>query len=265
MSKDTLDPVPAQTLRLQDHPLRYELANELHARPFPSLRAPAHAAYLAIKTVGDAQSRDRDEDRAHLIDLLDRFGAQHPAPGATHYSADLGPFRLKWESHTEFVTYTVFVDGTSERPFDSRSFDVFPADWLAIAPGTRLTSALVRVEVQAEDDPIDEKLAEWFVGESLAASRVIDGAGVLAGDFRIDSAGHMRFCLFVRPGIGERRVGRVVQRICEIETYKSMAMLGFKRSRDLSPKLSKLEAQLETLTGSMASRAEEAEETLRRF
>ncbi|MEM6482792.1 MAG: DUF3422 family protein, partial [Pseudomonadota bacterium] len=34
---------------IPDHPLRYELANELHARPFPSLGAPSSVMFLAIK------------------------------------------------------------------------------------------------------------------------------------------------------------------------------------------------------------------------
>ena len=34
--------------QIEDHPLRYQLANELHARPFPTLEAPCRAAYLAI-------------------------------------------------------------------------------------------------------------------------------------------------------------------------------------------------------------------------
>ena len=58
---------------LQDHPSRYALANELHARPFPSLRTPCQAAYLAIKQPKDAANRDRAADRAHLLDLLDRY------------------------------------------------------------------------------------------------------------------------------------------------------------------------------------------------
>ena len=32
---------------ISDHPLRYAMANELHARPFPTLNAPSRAAYLA--------------------------------------------------------------------------------------------------------------------------------------------------------------------------------------------------------------------------
>ena len=52
---------------IKDHPLRYMLANELHARPFPSVAAPARAAYLALKPAENAAARDRDADRAHLI------------------------------------------------------------------------------------------------------------------------------------------------------------------------------------------------------
>jgi len=260
MSKDFQETAPSV---LQDHPLRYQLANEMHARPFPPLNAPAHAAYLAIKPVGDAAGRDRDADRAHLVDLLDRFGVTHPQPGATHYYADLGPFRLKWESHTEFVTYTVFVDGVADRPFDPRAFEVFPSDWLAAAPGTRLTSALIRVEKKAALDAMRASFADWFVGESLAASEIIGGAALVAGDFRIDPAGHMRFAVFVGEGTGPRRIGRIIQRVCEIETYKTVSMLGFKRARDLSKRLATLDSELETLTGAMASRSDASESTLR--
>src|SRR6056297_632976 len=125
---------------IADHPLRYAMANELHARPFPTVETPSRAAYLAIKPADNAAGRDRGADRAHLIDLLDRFGAQHPQPDATHYFGKIGKHLLKWESHTEFVTYTIFGKGLAERPFDAETFKVFPEDWLDAAPGTRVTS-----------------------------------------------------------------------------------------------------------------------------
>mgnify|MGYP003598136797 FL=1 len=43
----------------EDHPLRYALVNELHARPFPALGVPCHAIYLAIKEPVDAANRNR--------------------------------------------------------------------------------------------------------------------------------------------------------------------------------------------------------------
>lgn len=236
---------------ISDHPLRYAMANELHARPFPALTAPSRAAYLAIKPAENAAGRDRDADRAHLIALLDRFGAAHPQPDATHYSGQLGKYTLKWESHTEFVTYTLFGDGAAERPFDAQTFQTFPEDWLKDAPGTRVTSALIRVQVADSDDGIVEQANAWFVPESLAISRVLDDELVVAGDFRIDPAGHMRFAVFARPTAGERRLGRVVQRLCEIETYKAMSMLGLNRARALSPRMGVIDKTLTSLLGDM--------------
>jgi len=234
-----------------DHPLRYALANELHARPFPSLKAPARAAYLALKPAENAAGRDREVDRAHLIRLLDRFGAPHPQPGATHYSGQIGRHQLKWESHTEFVTYTIFGDGVAERPFDAATFAVFPEDWLEEAPGTRITSALIRIEQAETDDGIKEKMEQWFVPESLAISRVLDGDLIIGADFRIDSTGHLRFAVFARPSTGDRRIGRVVQRLCEIETYKSMSMLGLARARELNPRMAAMDVNLAALVKDM--------------
>ncbi|PRX37868.1 Uncharacterized membrane-anchored protein [Meinhardsimonia xiamenensis] len=249
---------------IKDHPLRYRIANELHARPFPALTAPCHAALLAIKPPQGAAQRDRALDRAHLIALLDRFGADHPPPEANHHFVDLGRVRLKWESHTEFVTYTIFADGVEARPFDPAAFGVFPEDWLAALPAPRLTSALIRVEPVPEGGTaeISKRLREWFVPESLAAARVVEGTAVVASDFRIDSAGHIRFAVFVEPGTGPRRVGRIVQRLAEIETYKAMAMLGLFRVRGMSARIADLEARLSQLVDGMSARGEEAEALL---
>ncbi|MEL6167932.1 MAG: DUF3422 domain-containing protein [Pseudomonadota bacterium] len=248
--------------QIEDHPLRYALANELHARPFPALKAPCRAAYLAIKMPSNAAARDRDIDRAHLIALLDRFGAPHPQPGATHWFGEIGRFQLKWESHTEFVTYTIFADGVSEKPFDASTFDVFPEDWLAEAPGVRVTSALIRVEALTDESTLGPKLDEWFVPESLAASSVIDEEAVIAGDFRIDPGGHMRFAVFAKPGIGGRRLGRIVQRLCEIETYKSMSMLGLARVRAISGEIGDLDRKLAALMSEMTGDGAAPEHTL---
>lgn len=248
---------------IEDHALRYKLANELHARPFPILEAPCRAAYLAIKRPNDAAARDQNLDFQHLLALLDRFGAPHPQPGATHYFGEIGNYKLKWENHTEFMEYTLFGDGVADVPFDGTSFGMFPEDWLRDAPGARITSALVRVEECADEDEIKSKLEKWFVHESLAVSHVADDTGVMAGDFRIDPAGHMRFALFARPEMGPRRIGRVVQRMCEIETYKSMSMLGLARAQGLGGTIGEINGKLTRLMSEMNSNHTRPEETLK--
>ncbi|WP_068117159.1 DUF3422 family protein [Tropicimonas marinistellae] len=260
------DPASAPVERpiLADHPMRYDLANELHARPFPVIEPPCHAMFLAFKPPSDAASRDRGKDRDHLLSLLDRFGAQHPKPGATHWFGEIGKHRLKWECHTEFTTYTVFVDGLEERPFDATAYEVLPADWLAEAPGARVTSAMIRVEPLAAggEDAVTARLNEWFVAESLSAAYVLDEAGIVATDFRIDTAGHMRFAFFVGPDMGMRRIGRVVQRLTEIETYKAMSLLGLARARTLSARMGEIDKQLVGLMGDLTGETRPADEAL---
>jgi len=237
---------------LPDHPARFATVNELHARPFPVLSVPSTVAYLAIKEPVDAANRDRGRDRAHLLALLARHGGGHSAPDATHFAGAIGRSDLKWESHTEFVTYSAFTPGLSARPFDPTEAEVFPADWLANAPGNLLTSVLIRVEeMPPEEAQVLARMEGWFVSESVAVARVVDGAAVVAGDFRIDPAGHMRFAVFVRPGTGARRVGRIVQRLCEIETYRAMSMLGLPRSRQVTTRLNALDPRLSALVGGL--------------
>ena len=250
---------------IQDHPMRYKLANELHARPFPSFSAPGTVAYLAIKQPQHAVSRDRERERLDLIALLDRFGTPHPQPGATHFFGDLGRHKLKWEQHTEFVTYTLFSNELSERAFDATVFEAFPKDWLAQLEGVCITSASIRVERRSADEDIAQHLRDWFVPESLAVSYVLDNAAIVAADFRIDELGHHRIAMFVDPSTGERRIGRIIQRLCEIETYKTMSMLGFSRARSMQARMSEIDAQLSDLMVKMSNADIPAEGTLNSF
>ncbi|WP_334194847.1 DUF3422 family protein [Pararhodobacter sp.] len=253
---------------LQDHPLRYALTNELHARPSPVIAVPSTAVFLALKPAQDAVARDRGQDRAHLLDLLDRHGAPHPAPEATHHAAEAGRHGLKWENHTEFTTWMAHAEGLTGRPFDPASFDVFPADWQAAAPGVRVTSILFRIEEMplsggaCDGEALRRKLDDWFVAESLAAVSVLDGAAVVASDFRIDPAGHVRMAVFARPDTGARRIGRVVQRLCEIEMYRAMSMLGLARARAVSAEMGALDRRLADLQARMAGGASQAETVL---
>ncbi|AXI42867.1 DUF3422 family protein [Sulfitobacter sp. SK011] len=248
---------------IKDYPHRYALTGELHARPFPALNAPSTAVFLSVKQPHDAAARDKSLDLAHLSQLLEHYGAPLPDPAATHYYGEMGKYWLKWEQHTEFVTYTVFLEGVSDRAFDPGAFEVFPDYWLEAAPGGRITSALLRLMPMPHDEgAIADHLSDWFVPESLAVASVLDRAAVVASDFRIDSAGHLRIAVFVDPSTGSRRTGRIVQRLCEIETYKSASMLGFEMVRGMGPQLSLLDAKLTDLMAQMRGSSALAEDTL---
>ncbi len=247
---------------MTDHPLRYTLVNELHARPFPVLSVPSTAAFIALMEE-DGAARDKARDRAHLLALLDRHASSHPQPEATHFSGPIGRSELKWESHTEFVTYTAFTPGLSARPFDPTDSSSFSPEWRDKAAGRVAASVLVRIEEHpGSDEAMMTKLESWFVAESLAVARVVDGAAVVAGDFRIDPDGNMRFAVFVRPDTGARRVGRIVQRLCEIETYRAMSMLGLIKAREVTSILNALDPRLSALVTGLDGQNRPAEDAL---
>jgi len=241
---------------IADHPLRFALNNELHARPFPELTAPCRAAYLVIKQPSGAAKRDRLLDRAHLLALLDRYGAAHPAPDATHHTASLGRSFLKWEMHSEFVSYSLFADGVEDHPFDGQAFNLFPKDWLAEAPGVVISSVLMRMETTdfaTQSMPaLSEKLGKWFVSESLVAAYVVDREAIVATDFRIDEAGHVRFAVVANSGISQRRLGRIAQRLLETETYMNASMLGFPLAQRVSDEVDDMQAELSAVFDDLA-------------
>ena len=248
--------------QLIDHPLRHATASELHARPFPNISAPARAAFFAYTSAQNGSGRNEAADRAHFLRLLDYYDVAYPADTESHFFGQLGEVWLKWECHTEFVTYTAFVDGLGDRAFDGSEFSIFPADWQAAMPGTILSSTSIRVEKDQDTQSIKDKLEGWFVSESLAASRVLDSAAVIAGDYRMDDNGNMRFALFVPPTTGRRRVGRIVQRLNEIEVYKTMSMLGLMRARALSVELNAVDTNLSALVADLADDQVSAEDNL---
>ena len=126
-----------------NHPERLALADEVHARPPEPVSTPARASYVAVLIDAD----DRAREQAHLAGLCQRHGVVPPAAEATHFRADIGAVRLKWERHGEFSGYLFIVAGTSARPFDEPAAASLPRDWLTDIPGP--TVAAVHVEFMA--------------------------------------------------------------------------------------------------------------------
>src|SRR5271165_829963 len=91
----------------QNHHARIALNDEVHARPPEALIPPCSISFLAL-TVRD---KEKDEAWLQLCDLAKRFNVPPPAEGAIHFSAQLGPFRIKWERHSEYIRYKFIVEG----------------------------------------------------------------------------------------------------------------------------------------------------------
>jgi len=251
-------------LNLTVHPQRYALTNELHARPFQPMTAPGRVLFLAFKKDGGAAGRAPARDREHLIGFCDRYGAPHPAPDANHFYHDFGRFRMKWERHTEFVSYTLYEETPAEDLFDTDLAEIMPEDWLAEAPGAVIAAIQVEVidtgSAEEAEETLRGRLLREFNAESLAVARVLDGNAMALGDFRIHEGGFSRFALILHGQTGPRRIGRLIQRLIEVETYRTLAMIALPLARETAGRLNDIETQLTELIDQVAHEATEANE-----
>ncbi|MEM7060773.1 MAG: DUF3422 domain-containing protein [Pseudomonadota bacterium] len=236
-------------VQIENHPQRAALTEELHARPFQPVMAPCRALLLAFKQPKAAAERDHDIDRSHLLALLDQFDAPHPAEDAKQHTAMLDDVRLKWESHTEFVSYTLILEEAEPPLFQGRLAEILHQSWLDAAPGNVIAAAEVEL-ITAEAGPagaLTPELLAAFEPESLAASLILDQNVIAIGDFRIDERGFTRFALVVTGQTGPRRLGRAMQRLLEIEIYRTMAMLALPIARRTAQRLNEIERGLAEL------------------
>ncbi len=231
-----------------DHPQRYVLNNEVHARPYASLYAPARATHLAVMMSAEQKS----EERRALALLCERYVHPPPGPEADHFSADFGAFHLRWEQHTEFSTYTFYVHGPFDGPFAKSALRHVPADWLATLPGQLLVGAHATIQKDhAGDAPDLDAISPLFQDNTLVGSLVSGGAAWAVTDFRIHADGFSRFLVLDRH-LRSRQAGRLLQRLFEIEVYRMMALLTFPIARKLIPQLNAADQRLLDITNAMS-------------
>ncbi len=234
-----------------DHPLRSEVNEEVHARPSDALIAPLGISYLVM----GSEPSERAREWQHVAALLQRFAVVPPEVPVNHFSVDLGPFRLRFERHTEFVRYTFSVQGIHDDPFAVPAIAAVPADWLAVVPGKVIVAAHAAL-LRTEEDRIDYDsiAARHFGGNVLVGAGIADGAAIALTDFRIHADGFSRL-LISDHGMLPRQAGRMVQRLLELDTYRIMALLALPVARDLGPFLSRCEEELAAVTGALTSSA----------
>lgn len=233
------------------HPLRQPLHNEIHARPPESVQLPTAITHVVMWLAPD----DRARSLAHLCSLLADHHLASPQPGATHMRADFGAFRLRWEMHTEFVSYT-FMRDLPQSPVAGgdagagagavgKAIEAVDTVWLSELPGECLCQ--MHLTVLAQDDVSRAASVRAALQEAaLIGSTVGEGEVEVYTDFSIQADGASQILLCV-GALSPRRLGRLVQRLLEIETYRMAALLGLPEARNSISMLSRGESELASL------------------
>ena len=104
-----------------------------------------------------------------------------------------------------------------------------------------------------------------FENESLALSSVLDESAIIISDFRLYQDGHSHIAIFPprsTRSTGAQRAGRIVQRLLEIESYRTIALLALPSARQLNSDLSAAERKLTELVSHIKTEKYSTDKTL---
>lgn len=228
------------------HPQRRALLEEVHARPFRPATTPTRFLRFAFLTTAEQTITARER----VAQLCVAAGETPPGATTKHHRVTLPgvgglPLDMTYEQHGEFITFDFSFDGSHE-PFAPAAGQIAHLLPDIGEPGQHIVS----VDLSLVPTTID--FATVFDPTSLAASSVRRGAAVIASDFRPDSAGFVRW-LVVNKDLDDNAAGALCQRVIEIETYRTLALLGLPEATRLSPPTARIEKELAEISAGMSS------------
>ena len=229
--------------RLKPHPLRAAVLGEVHARPFTAIATPRRLLHFAFDTAGDAAKADR----AALADFCARRELDPLKPSAKQHRVTFGGATLRWEQHSEFTTYTWELPSEPDAPFHPAASSLAAPMASLPQPGPVLVALDLHLLAEKETKLAPERL---FDRASLAVAENSEGDALFASDFQADPSGFVRIMVLDR-GLGPERAGALVQRIVELETYRTLALLGLPEAQRLTPSINRIEKRLAEVTEEM--------------
>ncbi|MEE3169276.1 MAG: DUF3422 domain-containing protein [Pseudomonadota bacterium] len=244
---------------LDIHPLRNELYNELHSRPFQVLPPPARVTQIAVLTTPE----QRQAQFHHLQELHRRLGHPVPEQEVSCFEHTFGTLRVRREMHMEFASYTfINLAASDQAPFLETGISPLPEGWLEALTGTVIAAFHLDVRPAADGTQDDlDYVRKHFEGMRLVGSSPQEGAARVWGTFRLHSDGFGRF-MVMNHHMSDSQLGRLTQRLMEIETYRLMSLLALPVAREITPALNDMDEQLAVITRSLAENEAVDQETL---
>lgn len=216
---------------MKQHPIRPQLISEVHARPFQQLTAP-----LGLLHIAAAYEPERDL-MAGLVELLDKVGASSTELSGGFFFIKGEQISLRYEPHSEFYTVTLYRHGVASTAELTQLWKELPGELIC---GVDLTFFKV------DDRGLDFSFQ--------AAERQVAGSDVMAGAARIRTDFYPQGeDGFVRIEVADRHLqgyqaGRLLQRLCEIETYRHTALLALPVAQQAVPLISEMDCELAEVT-----------------
>lgn len=232
------------------HQGRAAALGEIHSRPAAAVASGRVILHFAFTSEGGAAV-----SLGVLAELCRSRGEPAPDRHARYHELSWGQGTLRWERHSEFTTFS--WDGPAPRTFMA-DIPGHPFGAAFKQPGMVISAC--RVELRKRT-PASTKLIERFDPASRCVSTLEDDAMLVATDFHQDGNG-MTVFLVLEDSQPSSLIGSVAKTITDLETYRTLALLGLPLAQSLSSRLSGFEAELGRLTSEMRTAGKEDVERL---
>ena len=235
-----------ESLGIPLHPEFGRIHAEAHRPAYEPIEPPARLLFLLL------HGASREDELAHWSALAgDRLaGAEAPRDALRLADED---WTLHIQRHVESTRYLFSVPPASDAddPFGTDPLARLPEAWIAGIPGRLLLALdLACVPRAGRSDEEMLALARRSLGPRLAGGRVgrMGSAAFAALSLR---AGTGRMLVFAGSS-SPHQTGRLVGRLLDVESYRTLALLGWPEARGLLGGLPEIEAELQAVAGRLA-------------
>jgi uncharacterized membrane-anchored protein len=228
----------------EQHPLRARILGELHARPTRPLEAPARILHFAFL----ADAAGAEADRLAVTQACIERGLPGPDSQTRQFRVELQGAALVWERHGEFITHSWEFSGLDgDEPFAPSPATLMQKIRMLPQPGPLLVAVDLHM-LAGDRDPAS--LGAVFGPLQMAVCDANAGRALIATDFAPDTFGFVRIFIANRS-MPAMAAGRLAQRALEVETYRTLALLGLPEAQSLAPSIQRIEQELPRLLDAM--------------
>lgn len=238
-SSQTSDFYPEELKSAPDSTLLQKLRDELHSRTYPVFTSPVVVcSFSYLRT--DANVED---EKVHLETLINSTSLELVSQNLNRMRLACQHYKLRVDFYNEFTCYQFIFENKPETDFKHNLMSLVPGDWLIEVSGIPLVS-MNFITQKCLDQSIDKsKFIDYFGDVQIIGSYTAQGAARTWSSFITNENKNINV-LVEDEQLGPRRLGRLIQRLVDIENYRMMSLLALPVAQKTLSQVERIEQDL---------------------
>lgn len=247
------------------HPLRHEVMAETNARPALPATAPCICEHLVFLSGELDAQKDWENVRGVALKLGKTLGSD----AQQQLVLEDDHVIFKWERHTEFCSYTVLRknppedldrvfgtvidsglttagEGAAPEQADAQPAKSLPETLTIKANGKPIVALRFYIDTPQAPRWSASGEKDLLAGNRIIAVTANGGKTKIMTDFNFHTDGYSRF-LVADTSDNPNRLGRVIQRLIDIETYRTLALITWPLAKSAGQNIGQIDSELRKL------------------